>query len=115
MTPIPTGLLGGTGRMGMRVARLIEAHYADRLAVVASPTGQSPDLDAFATCDIVIDFSLPEGTARLTDWLDADKKRPATVVSGTTGCGLPITLFDGLDAIATDRTARPPVVGTPRV
>ena len=87
MTPIPTGLLGATGRMGTLVAQLIRAHYAEHLDVAAAPSGQAPDLDAFATCDIVIDFSLPEGTARLTDWLVSNVDRPATVVSGTTGCG----------------------------
>ncbi len=86
MTTLPAGLLGASGRMGTLVAALIEAHYADRLKLVAALSGHSPDLDALHACDLVIDFSLPAGTARLVDWLSTNKDRPTTVVSGTTGC-----------------------------
>lgn len=86
MTLIKAGILGASGRMGSLVSNLIDTHYGDRLEVTAALSGQSDGLDALGACDLVIDFSLPAGTERLTAWLYGAADRPATVVSGTTGC-----------------------------
>ena len=86
MTRIKAGIFGASGRMGSLVADLVAAHYSDRLEVTAALSGQADGLDPFSACDLVIDFSLPAGTERLTAWLAAAASRPVTVVSGTTGC-----------------------------
>lgn len=86
MTAIATGILGASGRMGSLVTELIETRYADRLHIVTSLSGASPDVEGFSACDVIIDFSLPAGTARLTQWLETVDAGPGTVISGTTGC-----------------------------
>lgn len=70
--------------MGRAVAELIDHDYRDACSLTASVSSRSGDLDALAKADIVIDFSLPEGTAALVDTLKRSSER-ATVVCGTTG------------------------------
>jgi len=85
MDPASLAIVGATGRMGSSICRLVETHYADRLAIVARIGSDGSDFDALSDADVVIDVSLPAGTAALVDRLASDDGGPGTVVSGTTG------------------------------
>ena len=84
MNPIPIALVGASGRLGELIDRRIAKRYSEELTIVAR-LGRDSDLEALADVAIVIDVSLPDGSARLVDWLEATAAGPATVVSGTTG------------------------------
>src|SRR6267154_260988 len=99
VTPIPILLYGASGRMGQAV-RAVAAEFPDvRLAACVSRSpaaGGGPEGCAWMTPDqlfsgggsslpaetVVIDVSLPEGTARLLDWLE---RSPRPLVSAPTG------------------------------
>jgi 4-hydroxy-tetrahydrodipicolinate reductase len=101
VTSIPIILFGATGRMG-RAVRATIAEFPDlTLAVCVARTveaGGGPSGCAWMTPDelvsggggavpakgVVIDVSLPEGTARLMDWLD---RSPHALVSAPTALG----------------------------
>ncbi len=95
------GVLGATGRMGRRVIALAsEADDLQVMAAVAHEGSEAEGVDAgllagvgpigvavhpptegvFADCDVVIDFSLPEGTLQALPLLGG-----AALVSGVTG------------------------------
>ena len=72
------GIIGADGRMGRAVERL-----AQQWDIAARVSEASPELDALADCDVVIDFSAPDAlTAALPHLRDG-----AALVSGTTGLG----------------------------
>jgi len=73
------GLLGGSGRMGRLVAELLTTAYGDRAVLAAAP-GRGEPWDELLNCEVIIDFSSPEGTLALleTTW-------PPMIASGTTG------------------------------
>lgn len=71
------GVHGATGRMGRQVLDELARH--PDLAVAWAAGRQLPETLA---CDVVIDFSCPEGLTRLLE------RSPAPVVTGTTGVDL---------------------------
>lgn len=75
---IRVGVHGATGRMGRRV---LEAVAAGPDLEVAWACGREPPPSL--ACDVVIDFSTPEGFARLLE------RAVSPVVSGTTAVTLP--------------------------
>lgn len=83
MSQPSVAVLGASGRMGRAVVELIEHDYREECRLTAE-VSSSDSLDALVDADIVIDFSLPEGTAALAAALKSST-RPATVVCGTTG------------------------------
>ena len=79
------GVYGASGRMGREVCALLQTEYADRAVLAAEWTSQNPDLNALSAVDVVIDFSLPDGTRELVArLLDQPASRPI-LISGTTG------------------------------
>ena len=79
------GLHGATGRMGRAISALTASSDYSETAVIAAEVGSSGEPAALEQCDVVIDVSLPAGTAALVTWLEnRSGKRPA-LVSGTTG------------------------------
>ena len=97
MARIRTGLHGASGRMGRAIAALIASDYADRLELTASISSSNPDLHELVDADVVIDVSLPEGTAALLDWMSGVAERPPALVCGTTG--LDAALLDRIMAL----------------
>lgn len=101
--------LAGAGRMGMAVADIaaldetlnvaaIWARHPQRVsgALVGSGTLISDDLPAcIEASDVIIDFSLPQGTARLVEAL---LQRPRPLVCGVSGLGK--TELDALRTLA---------------
>lgn len=79
------GILGASGRMGSAVAGLIENEFSGEAVVAARVGGREDTLDDFSRVDAIIDFSLPAGTVRLMDWLEAQEPPLPALVSGTTG------------------------------
>lgn len=84
MTTMKTAILGATGRLGSRVAAILDEDYASRVTICCRP-GRDDDLDALAECNTVIDASLPGGTARLVAALESLPGAPNTVICATTG------------------------------
>lgn len=100
MNPLRIALVGATGRMGGRLAALAREDPSLRIvAAVAQPgsPGIGADLGAHhhaeplgvpvtgeleIDCDVLIDFSTPEGFARACGWA---RQRCCALVSGTTG------------------------------
>ena len=85
MTRVNVGVFGSTGRMGKAVIAGIEAEFSTDAAVAASVSTRAGGLDDLATVDVIIDFSLPAGTALLVDWLHGRGQRAPSLLSGTTG------------------------------
>lgn len=72
--------IAGAGRMGQAIAESLE-HQDD--LVLGGLWGRGDDLDALvAACDVVIDFSLPEGTLQV---LDAVVRHDKPLVCGVSG------------------------------
>ena len=85
MTSLPTvAVLGASGRMGRAVVELIDSDYQEQCRLAATVSSRHGNFDELADADIVVDFSLPQGTAALAESLTSFS-RPVTVVSGTTG------------------------------
>jgi 4-hydroxy-tetrahydrodipicolinate reductase len=98
---IRIGLLGASGRMGRQVDAAVDAANAAgaTLAVVARVGRGAVGPGAFASADVVIDFSLPEALEAALPHLGS-----AALVSGTTG--LSPALREAVDA----RAAAAPVL-----
>ena len=71
--------------MGRAVIDLVTREYSSEAELVASPGPRQ--LKHLAQADAIIDFSLPDGTNRLLDWLIDRTGKPPVLVSGTTGLG----------------------------
>lgn len=84
IAPAAVGLYGATGKMGLKISELIARDFSESTRLVAA-IGSNDAMDALADADVVIDFSLPEGTQRLIAWLQAREGRPPALVCGTTG------------------------------
>ena len=93
------GVFGSTGRMGKAVVDLIATEFAGQADLAASVSNRAGGLDDLAEVDVVIDFSLPGGTALLVDWLHSCERRAPALVSGTTG--LNADTLDRLKALGT--------------
>jgi 4-hydroxy-tetrahydrodipicolinate reductase len=99
---------GAAGRMGKSIIAVLREE--PRAALVAEVdralTGATPIEDALASCDVVIDFSSPEGTKELVHACVATKR---AAVIGTTG-------LDAEAGAAIDALARvAPVVVAPNM
>ena len=81
MEPLRVSLVGASGRMGQAVQACARRH-PESFALVGLPGRGDDWAAAFAFCDVVIDFSLPETTDALIDAVVAAKK---PLVVGTTG------------------------------
>lgn len=75
--PLAVGVHGASGRMGRLVLAEIEAAPDLSLAWACGR-----DLPASLACDVIVDFSVPDGLRRLLT------VAPAPIVSGTTGLTL---------------------------
>lgn len=84
--PISVAVYGATGRMGRAVTELLARDYSAEAQLVAA-IGSGQPLEALADADVIIDFSLPDGTNTLLGWLRALSGKPPVLVSGTTGLG----------------------------
>lgn len=84
--PIDIGVHGATGRMGLAVTDLLARDYSADSRLVAA-IGSGRPLDLLADANVIIDFSLPDGTNALLDWLRSLPGKPPILVSGTTGLG----------------------------
>ncbi len=82
---IQIGILGGTGRMGQSLQKLIETDYSKKSKVICAPK-EGESFDGLLACDVVIDFSLPDATRAFAQFVAESKqeKLPAIVI-GTTG------------------------------
>jgi len=101
-------LVGACGRMGVQVVRLVAAGADVQLAAalerpghtrIGEDAGRAAGVDALgvvvgsspepalAACDVVLDFSVPEGSAALAEALEATP-RPAVVAVTGMGPGL---------------------------
>lgn len=72
------GLAGWRGRMGRAVDQILE-EGPDTLTALRFDRGEAPDLKV---CDVVIDFTNPEGSLALAERCAADG-RPALVIGST--------------------------------
>ncbi len=82
---VKIGVYGASGRMGTSIIELLQRDYAEVAEVSATVDRGNGQLEDFRSVDVIIDFSLPEGTAALVDWLvSCDGKLPV-LVCGTTG------------------------------
>lgn len=72
------GLAGWRGRMGRAVDQVVE-EGPDTLTALRFDRGETPDLKV---CDVVIDFTTPEGSAALAERCAA-AGRPALVIGST--------------------------------
>jgi 4-hydroxy-tetrahydrodipicolinate reductase len=81
MEALRVSLVGASGRMGQAVQACARRH-PELYALVGMPRRGDDWAAAFAYCDVVIDFSLPETTGALIDAVVATKK---PLVIGTTG------------------------------
>lgn len=87
MSRTAIGLVGATGRMGRAVAALVANEYSDRCDLRATVDSSTGSLETLADAEVVVDFSLPAGTARLTAWLRERESAMPALVCGTTGLG----------------------------
>ena len=72
--------IAGAGRMGQAIAALLQEHEQVSFCGMA---GRDDDLDALvASADVLIDFSLPDGTERLLEVVVAHRKPLVCGVSG---------------------------------
>lgn len=94
MAQVNIGVFGASGRMGRSVLELVASDFADQ-ARIAATLNSSGSIEDLAAVDVIIDFSLPVGTARLVDWLHQHNRHTPTLVCGTTGLSL-----DVLDRLA---------------
>ncbi|MCC7440173.1 MAG: hypothetical protein IT285_00980 [Bdellovibrionales bacterium] len=83
-SPVRVGVLGPTGRMGEWVVRLLEKEYADR-ARIAAAVGRGGDFESLLSCDVVIDFALPEAVLRFLALADGRGDPLPALVCGSTG------------------------------
>lgn len=76
--------------MGRAISALAAGEAYRDTAVIAAEPGSDGELDALGNCDVVIDVSLPAGTASLVAWFESSSSLPA-LVSGTTGLDAELT------------------------
>ncbi len=81
MEPLRVSLVGASGRMGLTVQECVRRH-PETFTLIGLPARGDDWPAAFAFCDVVIDFSLPETTEALIEAVVAAKK---PLVVGTTG------------------------------
>lgn len=81
------GVLGASGRMGVRILRLLESEFPTRATVGAQArrSTTATAFDGLSNCDVVIDFSLPEATMGFLDFLEQSGSHVPALVVGTTG------------------------------
>jgi len=80
---IKIGLLGGAGRMGQWVSRLIQDEFAKQAQLTLSPK-RGENLTGLLSVDVVIDFSLPEASLLLAQAaLKHTGPLPAFVIGST--------------------------------
>ncbi len=77
---IQIGIYGAKGRMGQEIKRCLECEKYARACAFFEKNGDLEDF--FQNCEVVIDFSSPQGTREL---LSFAKTRPKPLVIGTTG------------------------------
>ena len=94
---IGVAVYGATGRMGRAVTGLLARDYSAEARLVAA-IGSGQALDSLVDADVIIDFSLPDGTRTLLDWLRTLPGKPPVLVSGTTG--LSESAFAELETLA---------------
>lgn len=70
--------------MGRAVIERVTADFAEQADVVASVSSHGT-MDDLANVDVIVDFSLPDGTGQLVGWLHQLQQPPPVLVSGTTG------------------------------
>ena len=70
--------------MGRAVIEQIAGEFAGQAEVAARVSSQD-NVDHLAGVDVIVDFSLPYGTDRLTGWLRDRGDRAPALVCGTTG------------------------------
>ena len=101
MTPAPlrVGLLGGSGRMGLWVRKVLQKpEYTGRAVLFASPS-RHESLEPLLECDVVIDFSSPEAMESLARLALQSPRQPSALpafIVGSTGWGPNRDLLDGL-------------------
>ena len=78
-------VFGASGRMGTSVIELLKSEYAGRARLEAAIDSHSGNLDDLAKVTTVIDFSLPDGTSALVDWMEQSKNPLPNLLCGTTG------------------------------
>lgn len=83
-SPVPVGLCGAAGKMGLAITQLISREYAASAELVAAVSASDP-IESLADAAVILDFSLPAGTRTLLDWLATLDGQPPTLVCGTTG------------------------------
>ena len=71
--------------MGQAVVQLLATDYRDHCTLCATASRSQGGLEGLAEADIVVDFSLPAGTAQLTSWLQSIDTISPILVCGTTG------------------------------
>ncbi len=77
------GLLGGNGKMGMWVQRLLATEFAARGELVAE-VSRGESFEALRSADVIIDFSSPDALLSCLNALSTADPMPA-IVSGSTG------------------------------
>ncbi|MGI9202529.1 MAG: 4-hydroxy-tetrahydrodipicolinate reductase [Woeseiaceae bacterium] len=82
---ISIAVFGASGRMGKSVVDLIKSDYAGQTTLEATIDTRSGHPDDLATVGAVIDFSLPDGTSTLLDWMESREGQLPNLLCGTTG------------------------------
>ncbi len=100
---IKVGVLGSEGRMGKQIQELLSTEFSKK-ATLSAAVDRDGDFSALLECDLVIDFSLPEGAVQYVRAALAQKKTLPTLIVGSTGWKLDEK--ENLDTYAT----RAPVV-----
>lgn len=75
------GIYGSSGRMGKMIQECLKEYENAKVAALFDKNSSNLD-DFFKSSDVVIDFSMPEGTKAL---LEFAKKNPKSLCIGTTG------------------------------
>ncbi len=86
---IKVGVLGSEGRMGKQIQSLLQTDFS-KTAVCFAKVDRDGNFDSLLNCELVIDFSLPEGAVQFVQAsLDRKKKGDSrnlpTLIVGSTG------------------------------
>jgi 4-hydroxy-tetrahydrodipicolinate reductase len=80
---IQVGILGAKGRMGQMISQLIRSEFSNS-AVISSEVSRTDPKAPLLKCDVVIDFSSPDGMKELAkNALSTSSPIPAFVVGST--------------------------------
>jgi len=90
MTIIRLGLIGGSGKMGQAIARHTENsanQKGDKNFIVSASINSGGDFSGLRGCDVIVDFSKPQGTSNLLLQLlgEGNEALQKPMVVGTTG------------------------------